>query len=313
MTRSIDKPERSGGAIPWSGGLLLVFVCLLWGGNMVSIKFSNQGLPPLLAAAVRSAAAAVCLWGYGRLKGRPVLMPRGLIRHGLIIGLLFGLDFLFLYWGVAFTHASRATIFLYTQPFWVALGAHFFLAGERLNPSKSLGLILAFTGLVAVFGSRVEGLGGRHWIGDLMEVTAALFWAATAVYIKRMALGQKVSHLQTLQAQLIFSVPVLSLASLAFESGAAVRLTVPVVLALAYQTVVVAFFSYLLYFWMVHRYEASRLAAFTFLTPLFGVAASGLVLGEPITLILGLGMSLVAAGIYLVNRPARVRGNGESK
>jgi len=71
-----------------------------------------------------------------------------------LIGLLFGLEFFFLYWSLVYTSVSRSLILLYTHPFWVALGAHFFLRGDKLTLSKLLGLILAFGGVIAVFQDR---------------------------------------------------------------------------------------------------------------------------------------------------------------
>jgi drug/metabolite transporter (DMT)-like permease len=289
--------------IPVGGSLLLVMICLLWGGNMVSIKISNQGLSPCLAAAARSVIAAGFLWAYARFRKEPVGMSGEDLRHGIVIGILFGLDFLFLYWGVSFTHVSRAVIFLYTHPFWTALGAHFLIPGDRITPSKGLGLALAFGGILLVFGSRPEALDPLFWVGDLMEVAAAISWAATTIYIKRMLHRRPVSHFQTLFAQLVWSVPILALAWLGLEWGRPLSLEPPVLLAFAYQCVVVAFFSYLLWFWMIHRYPVTRLAAFTFLVPCFGVLMSGLALGEPLPAMLWGGLVLVAAGIFLVNRP----------
>ncbi|HEY7037360.1 MAG TPA: DMT family transporter, partial [Methylomirabilota bacterium] len=74
--------------------------------------------------------------------------------------------------------------------------------------------------------------------------------------------------------------------------------------AIAYQSVIVAFVSYLIWFWLLQRYPASGLAAFSFWTPLFGVLAGWLVLGERLTGNLGAAAILVAVGIYLVNRRA---------
>ena len=80
--------------------------------------------------------------------------PAGHARHALVIGMLFGLEFLFVYRGLTHSPASRSLIFLYTQAFWVALGAHFFLKEDRLTTTQLFGLILAFCGLAAVFRSR---------------------------------------------------------------------------------------------------------------------------------------------------------------
>jgi drug/metabolite transporter (DMT)-like permease len=295
---------RSEQAVSPAGGLLLVLVCFLWGANVVSIRISNQGIPPLLAATVRSAVAALLVWVYARWRGTAVSFPKGYRRHGVVIGCLFGVDFLFLYWGVAFTTASRSIIFLYTHPFWVALGAHFLLKNDRITALKGVGLVLAFSGLVAVFAARSARLPSLHWVGDLMEVAAAVFWAATTLYIKRMLQEKAISHYQTLHAQLLYSIPVLALGSLLFEGFSGIHPTGPVLAALAYQCLVVAFFSYILWFWMISQFAVSNLTAFSFLAPLFGVILGSVVLSEPVTRLVWVGLALVGSGIYLVNRPA---------
>jgi drug/metabolite transporter (DMT)-like permease len=277
---------------------------------MVSIKFSNLGVPPILAALIRSVVSGLLLWIYAWCNGQRVFLDTGDLKHGAAIGVLFGVEFLVLYYGIDLTNASRAIIFLYTQPLWTALGAHFFLSAERLSVPKAVGLILSFAGLVTVFGSRPTTVGPLYWVGDLMEVAAAALWAATSIYIKRFMLNKPITHYQTLFAQLFFSVPVLAVGWLVLEWGRPIRLDGLVVGSLVYQSVVIAFASYLLWFWMIHRYQVSRLAAFTFLTPLSGVILSGILLDEPLTTFLLAGLVLVAAGLYLVNRPEGGKGKG---
>jgi len=289
--------------IPVAGVLFLVMLSFLWGANMVSIKISNQGVPPIVAAATRSVVASFLLWIYARHSSEQVFLGREDLKHGVVIGVLFGLEFLLLYWGPNFTDVSRAVIFLYSHPFWVAIGAHFLLTNDRLTLVKTVGLCLAFAGLVLVFGSRSPTLGPYFWVGDLLELTAGLLWAATTIYVKKFIWNRPITHFQTLFAQLFFSIPVLVIGALIFEWGHPLDLKPLVVTMLFYQCVIVAFMSYLLWFWLIHRYPVSKLAAFTFPTPLFGVLLSGLLLGEAITFLLAIGLVLVAAGIYLVNRP----------
>ncbi|RJR42935.1 MAG: DMT family transporter [Desulfobacteraceae bacterium] len=297
------RPGSEDSAVSPGGGLLLLLVCFLWGANVVSIRISNQGIPPIFSAALRSAVASVLIYLYAARKGEAVLFPRGQRRHAAVIGFLFAMDFLFLYWGIAFTTASRSIIFLYTHPFFVAVGAHLFLEGDRLTFSKSAGLVLAFFGLVSVFAARSDELPSGYWIGDLMEVAAAVFWAATTLYIKKMVQSRSVTHYQTLYAQLFYSIPVLALGALLFERSSSPSLTTPVLLAFSYQCFAVAFFSYILWFWMIGRYSVSRLTAFTFLSPLFGVLLGSLVLSEPVGYLVFIGLAFVGAGIYIVNRP----------
>ncbi|MFH1115455.1 MAG: DMT family transporter, partial [Pseudomonadota bacterium] len=194
--------------IPADGVVLLVFLCLLWGGNMVSIKYSSQGITPILTAMLRSVVAALCLWAYAWYLGQRVFIGGEDLRHGAAIGGLFGAEFLVLYYGLDLTNVSRAIIFLYTQPLWTALGAHFFLSSERLSVTKCLGLILSFAGLVTVFATRPANLGPHYWVGDLLEVGAAVLWAATNIYIKRFMQNKPITHYQTLFTQLLFSIPV---------------------------------------------------------------------------------------------------------
>ncbi|AFM25043.1 DMT family transporter [Desulfomonile tiedjei] len=289
--------------IPLSGVLLLVLMSFLWGGNMIAIKISNQGIPPIMAAAVRSVFASLFLWMFMRLLGEDPFFPRRHLMHGVAIGSLFGLEFLLLYWGTAYTDASRAIIILYTHPFWVALGAHLLIPEDRLTFAKTAGLILAFFGVVSVFGSRPNVYNANAWVGDLMEIGAGALWAATTIYIKRFVLSTEATHYQTLFAQLFFSIPVLVGGSLLLEWGRPLHFPSQVLISLFYQVVIIATISYVLWFWMIHRYQVSRLAAFTFLAPLFGVLLSWLMLGESLSPLLLLGLSLVAIGIYLVNRP----------
>ncbi len=296
------QDNQTTGRLPVSAGLILILLCFVWGANAVSIKFSNQGMPPLMAAALRSLVSGALLWAYARMNGHTVAFPPGQTRHALVIGLLFGLDFLFIYWGLTFTPASRSLIILYTHAFWVALGAHFFLKDDRLTPTKLFGLVLAFCGVAAVFRARSPELPPLHWVGDLMALSGAIFWAATTLYVKRITEKVNLNHYQTLFAQLIYSFPLLAMGSVVFELPADLNLTPLVLASLFYQSVIVAFASFLVWFWLIHRYTVSRLAAFTFLAPLFGVILGGLILNEPITLLVWVGLACVGGGLYLVNR-----------
>ena len=256
----------------------------------------------MLAAASRSVIAAGLLWLYARLNGLTLSLEKEARIHGIVIGSLFGMEFLFIYWGLAFTTASRSVIFLYTHPFWVALGAHFLFKDDRLTVYKVIGLVLAFTGILFVFGSRSIHLPAGYWKGDLMELAAALFWASTTLYVKRMSQNRDITHYQTLFAQLLYSIPVLAAGWVIFEKLQGPQPSLLVLAAFAYQCFVVAFFSYILWFWMISRFAVSNLTAFTFFAPVFGTILGAVILSEPVTFMVWVGLGLVGTGIYLVNR-----------
>jgi drug/metabolite transporter (DMT)-like permease len=110
---------------------------------------------------------------------------------------------------------------------------------------------------------------------------------------------------KTLLYQLVISAPVLlAVSMLAGEAG--IGRTAPNVLAaFAYTVVIVAFISYSVWFWLVRTYPPTQVAAFTFLSPCFGVLLGHVILGDPLSWTLGAGLLLVAFGIWLVNRPER--------
>lgn len=286
----------------------MLVLCLCWGMQQAAVKVAvAQGLPPLLQAGLRSAIAAalVCLWialRQGREGMRTLLRRDASLAPGLLVGVLFAAEFTALFAGVARTSASRAVLLLYTAPFFTVLGAHLTIPGERLRPVQGGGLLLAFAGVAVTVG---DPPGGSDLRGDALVTCAAALWGALTVTVKRSRHLAACPAGRVLLYQLGGSAPLLLLVAAAFGQVRGVphasRLAWA---ALAYQTVFVAFASYLAWFWMIARYPAGRLSAFTLFTPLFGIAAGILLLGEPARPSLLLALALVAAGLVLVNREA---------
>ena len=131
-----------------------------------------------------------------------------MLFHGFMVGLLFGSEFVCIYLGLLYTDAARAIIFVYLSPFVVALGAHFFLKGDRLTPLKTAGLVLAFAGVVTVFYGRPKTAPKSMLLGDSLQIAGAILWGATTLYIKKY-MAEKVHPVNTFLYQLVFSIPVL--------------------------------------------------------------------------------------------------------
>lgn len=284
-----------------TGVAVLLVLCSSWGLQQVAIKVAITGVSPILQAGIRSIGASLLILIYMRLRKQPVMDRDGTLWWGLAAGLLFTCEFMLIYWGLEFTHASRAVIFLYLSPFVVAVGAQIFIPGDSLNRYQTAGLCLAFLGILAAFSESLNLPTRRMLIGDTMLVSAAVFWGATTVLIKAGPLAY-VTPAKTLFYQLGVSALVLPAGSLLFRETGVTEISLLVLSSLFYQVVWVAFITYLAWFWLISRYSVSRLASFTFLTPLFGVFAGGVLLDEPITVRLMISLFFVGAGIYLVNR-----------
>jgi drug/metabolite transporter (DMT)-like permease len=282
----------------------MVLLCALWGLQQVAVKVAVVGISPLLQAGLRSVGAALLVWLWCRWRGIALFQPDGTLWPGVSAGALFAGEFALIYWGLTFTTASRSVLFLYTAPFFIALGAHCLLPGERLRALQWVGLLCASFGVVAVFVEGLRAPSQSELIGDMMVLAGAILWAATTLVIKGSRLA-RVIPAKILFYQLAVSAITLPLVSLALGEPGIVDPTPLVWASLAFQTVIVAFLSYLAWFWLVMNYPASRLAALLFLTPLFGMLFGGLLLSERITGVLLLAMLLVGTGIWLVNRPAK--------
>jgi len=295
--------SRSSGRLGGVPAAILLLCCVAWGLNQVAIKISLAGVSPLFGAGLRSLVAALLLWFWCRLRGERLFVRDGTGGYGLLLGGMFAAEFILIYGGLAFTTASRSVIFLFSAPFFVALGAHLFIPGERLTASKVAGLVVAFVGLCLAFADGLYLPSRRELTGDVLELLGGLVWGGSTVVIK-MRSDLSVTPQRTLFYQLTISTVLLIGAALALGEAGLTHPTPPVLSALAYQAVIVAFFSYLIWFWLLQRYPASGLASFSFWTPLFGVLAGWLLLGERLTGHLGAAAALVAVGIYLVNRRA---------
>lgn len=280
---------------------LVVVLCLSWGFNQVSVKVAIADIPPLTQAAIRSLGAAILVATWCRWRGIPLFARDGTLIAGLAAGALFGVEFLLVYEGLAYTTATRAVLFLYLAPFFVVLGTRVFLPADLFSRAQWLGLALSFAGMLLAFGVPTPALDPRQMLGDVMTLAAALAWAATTIIIKASSLN-RASAEKVLLYQLVVSAPVLGIAAALAGEHLARMPSAYAIGALAYQTVWVVAVTYVAWFALIARYSASRLSAFTFLTPLFGVAAGYFVLDEPLTPAFLAAVALVALGLVLVNR-----------
>ncbi|MBN1103012.1 MAG: DMT family transporter [Deltaproteobacteria bacterium] len=278
----------------------IVILTLLWGLNYPAIKISNQGISPVFASTVRSLVASICGILYCLRNKERLFHKDIMLFHGFMVGLLFGLEFACIYFGLLYTDAARSVVFVYLSPFVVAVGAHFFLKGDRLTFLKFVGLLLAFLGVVIVFQGRPSTAKPTMLLGDALQIAAAFLWGATTLYIKRF-MAQRVHPINTFLYQLVFSIPILLVVSLILEPQWIIKIDLSVVLSLFYQSVIVAFASYFVWFKLIHEYAVSRLSAFTFFTPIFGVLFGILFVGEELTRSLMVGLPMVCLGIFFVN------------
>ena len=296
------SPSPSSRPLDATAIAVTIGLCLSWGFNNVAIKLAIHDIPPLIQSSARSLVAAVLVGTWTQARGIPLFKRDGTLGAGVLAGVLFALEFLLIYRGLVWTTATRGVLFLYLAPFFVVIGSRWLIPGDHFHLSQWLGLSLSFVGIVIAFGLPTPAADSRQILGDLMLVGGAAAWAATTLTIKASALN-RISAEKTLLYQLVVSAPLLGLGAMVFGERITAMPSAVALGAFAYQTIYVVSITFTIWFVLVVRYSAARLSVFTFLAPLFGVAAGHLVLGEPLTPAFALAVALVAAGLLLVNRP----------
>ncbi len=281
----------------------MLLLCVLWGGQQSVIKLVADDMAPTLQISIRSGIGLLLIAGFMALRGISFALHRGPWRAGVVAGLLFGFEFLLIGEGLRYTTASHMAVFLYTAPIFTALGLHFFLPQERLSTWQWAGIGLCFVGIAIAFlgGFAQPTISASILWGDFLGLLAGLLWGSTTVVLRVTGLN-RIPAAQTTLYQLTAAFLILLVAAL-LSDQMSVNWTPGLVAALAAQGVVIAFFTLLVWFWLLTHYLASRLASFTFLTPLFGVAFGVMLLDDPLDMAFVVGAVLVIVGVSIVNHP----------
>jgi drug/metabolite transporter (DMT)-like permease len=281
-------------------GIMLI-LCLCWGFQTVAIKLAAPDVTTVMQIAIRSGFTAlvlgiVIIWRDGLRQ-----FADGSLVPGIGMGVLFTLEFLFIALALNYTLASHVSVFVYTAPIWAALGLHLRLPDERLTRLQWLGVLVAFAGVaIAFIGRSMPSAGATNIIlGDILALLGGASWGFTTVVIRTSSMSEAPAA-KTLFYQV--TVATILLLGVAFAIGATqVRLTPIAIASLSFQSIIVTLLTFLVWFWMLKRYLATRLGIVAFMTPLFGVAFAVIVLNEPVEASFGIGALLVLAGIVIVN------------
>ncbi len=282
---------------------LMLLLCVLWGGQQSVIKLAADDMSPTLQIALRSGIGMVLIAVVMLRQRVSFALHKGPWKAGLLAGGMFAGEFLLIGEGLRHTSASHLVVFVYTSPVFTALGLHWLLPQERLSRLQWLGIGMSFGGIVMAFlsGFLVPQWDSKTILGDVYALLAGVVWGLTTVVLRCSRLNQ-IPATQTTLYQLGAAFFGLLLAS-ALMGQLEVNWSVTVVTSVAAQGVVISFFTLLIWFWLLTSYNASQLASFSFLTPIFGVTFGVLLLEEPLDTNFLIGSAMVILGVAIVNHP----------
>lgn len=288
--------QQAGGALGIAAAILYVF---LWASAFVPSRILARSAPPLTILWMRFLFAGGLLFLGARLAGLPV--PRE--RSSWVRLLLLGTGGNALYLGLSYEalrhlSAGMGSVVASTNPLILALLAPWLLR-EPLTLRKGTGLLLGFSGVLLAMYTRASSQEARP-IDVIISACGVLAFVFSNILYKRWQLRPHPVVLNA--AQLFLAGLVLVPAALLFEGPPRVAWTPPVLASLAYLVVVLSIGASMLWFWILHHGEASRVSAFFFLTPVFGLLLGAAMLGEPLVPLDGLALAVIALGLWLVTR-----------
>jgi len=283
---------------PAGAGLAIAYI-FLWASAYVPSKVASIESQPLWFLVARFTTAGLLLGGLALLLGQR--FPTS--ARGWLVGSALGILANALYLGLTYTalhHLSSGmgAIVASTNPLVLAAVAPALL-GEALSLRKGAGLVLGFGGVLAIVVAR-SGTGGAAPADVAVAFAGVCASVASTVLYKRWAVEEPLLPLSAIQlcAAGLVLVPVAAL-----SSGAPHEHATPELLAsFGYLVIVLSIGATLLWFWLLTHGEASRVSAYYYLTPAFGLVLAALLLHEPIGVRDLAGLAAIAAGIVLAQR-----------
>jgi len=292
-------PQRKDHIYTLGASLLIGFSAIL-GLNQALVKLVNAGMSPMFQSGLRSACAFVVVLLWTLILRKPMDFRGGSVPWGVLMGVLFALEFAFLFIALDYTTVSRVSLFFYSMPLFTAIGAHFLIPEERFHPAKVFGLVIAFAGLSLGLTDTSSQPSATSWIGDALAIAGALCWSAIALGIRTTVLIQRHAE-QVMLFQLGVSAILLLGAAPAF--GDTIRnMTMTIAWIFAFQVIAVASIGYLLWARILAIYPVGNMASFSLLAPLFGVLSGWVIFDDPLTPRFAIALLLVGIGLIVINR-----------
>ena len=281
-------------------GALALLLSTLWAGNPVANKAGLDDAGPMRLGWLRFAIGGVVVLIYAVATRQSFRVLRHEWVPLALLGTLFTVQLAFMNIGQDFSTAGHAVVVTSTFPLWTGVFAHFFVPGDRMSRSRTLGTLVAYSGVIAVFYKGFADSSSDFLVGDLLLLGSAVLLGGRQVYLSH--LGQGIAQHKLLISQGVFGVTAFVIASLIFESDEAFVVTTRLVVALLYTGVLIAGLGFIGQTWLLKRYLPSRVTVISLSQPIFGVLFSWWILGESVGGELYIGAALVVVGSALAQR-----------
>ena len=270
---------------------------LVWGTTWAAIRMGLAGVPPFTGVALRFALAGAVLLAAAPWLG--VRLGRSRREVWLWIangGLSFCLSYSIVYWSEQYIPSGLAAVLFATYPLFVAALAHALLPGERLSLRSVAGMLLGFAGVAVIFSDDLRLLGGeRVRQAALVMLVSPLVSALATVLVKRW--GSGIHPLSLAAMPMLICAAVMGPVALVLERGRPILWDARSIGALVYLALLGSAVTFTIYYWVLARVPATRVALITYVIPIVALAVGAVAFGEPLRPRVLAGSALVLAGV----------------
>jgi drug/metabolite transporter (DMT)-like permease len=276
----------------WFTLAAFLLTAVLAGGNVVAVRLSNLGLPPLWGATLRFSAAGLIFWVIVLVRRIPV--PKGRAFVGaLVYGFLaIGLSYAGLYWGLVRAPAGLGGAALALVPLMTLFfaSAH---GQEKLHWQGLMGALIATTGILV---GAVGGFGGAMHIPSVLALLAGVACLAESSVVYKLLPDSDPMVYNAIS--LTIGVPLLAIASRLMGEAWTLPTTAGTWAAYIYLVVIGSVVVFYLFLYVLSRWTASTTSYLFLLIPISAALLGTLFVGEAITLSFGIGAAMVIMGVW---------------
>jgi drug/metabolite transporter (DMT)-like permease len=279
--------------------VIIVALVLIWGTTWAAIRLGLEGVPPFTGAAIRFGISAVLMFSAAWL----LRVRLGRRRHEVFLWvvngvLLFFLSYGVVYWAEQWVPSGLAAVLFATFPLFVAIQAHFLLPGEQLTPRVLVGILVGFGGVATIYSEDFALLGGPDVaFASVVMLVSPIACAVANVLVKK--LGSDIHPVSTTAVPMAVGALLLGATARLTERTAPIRFDALSVGCILYLAIFGSAVTFSLYFWMLRRHPATKLALIAYGTPVVAVFVGAVFLHEPLTPRVLAGTGGVLVGVAL--------------
>jgi|TARA_B100000959_G_C14967827_1_gene618511 drug/metabolite transporter (DMT)-like permease len=283
-------------------GVFVFFVSTLWSGNSIAIKAGLDYAPALRLGWMRFVVGSIVILIWALYTGADLRIRRSEWRPLISLSVFLAVQIMLMNLGIKYSTAGHATVLIVTSSIWVAVLSHYFIPGDRLEPIRLAGIMIAYLGIIVLSADSLRAPGGENMIlGDILSAISGFLLGARLVYSARLLASIDPAKMLLFQAG-IGSVAFVIISAI-FEPNPWLW-TWELAASLVYQGVVIAGFGFLSMMLMHKHFFPSRVSAISLTQPVTGILLAWLILDEDPTSLLWIGGVLVMGGALLAQKRA---------